>query len=154
MSVAQTSDPLQGTAPVAKRPRALDDAPQAATRQMDAAEVAAGLCDVHGLVIRDEAFAAQVADCVDSNAVLLDAVLARLQGLEAVVLQQGADAQQLKDHAAQEDARIDHQLRHELGVMQQQLLARLSAIHWATLLVAMAASHTRWLSLVRNHRMR
>ena len=90
---------------------------------MDAAEVAAGLCDVHGLVIRDEAFAAQVADCVDSNAALLDEVLGRLLAIETVVSQQGADAQQLKDYTAQEDARIDTQLRIELGAMQQQLLA-------------------------------
>ena len=110
---------MAGIDPIAKRPRALvDPAPQAAQRQMDAAEVAAGLCDVHGLVIRDEAYAAQLADCVDANAVILTEVLARLTGLEVIVGQQGADAQQLKDYTAQEDARIDAQLRHELGVMQ------------------------------------
>ena len=124
MSVAQTSEPMAGLLvdPVPKRPRALDPAPQAASRQMDAAEVAAGLCDVHGLVVRDEAFAAQLADVVDANAVILTEVLVRLKGLEAMVGQQGADALQLKDYTVQEDARIDTQLRHELGVMTQRLV--------------------------------
>ena len=122
VTTAMPSDPFQG-AVAAKRPRALDPAPVAASRVMDPAEVAAGLCDVHGLVVRDEAFAAQVADCVDSNAVLLDEVLGRLLAVEALVGQQGADALQLKDYTAQEDARIDNTLRMELGAMQQQLLA-------------------------------
>ena len=48
---AEASDPMAGADPIAKRPRALDPAPQATSRQMDAAEVAAGLCEVHGLVV-------------------------------------------------------------------------------------------------------
>ena len=122
ISTAQVSDPMAGVDPIAKRPRALDPAPQAASKQMDAREVVSGLCEVHGLVVRDEAFAAQVADCVDANAVILTEVLARLKGLEVLVGQQGADALQLKDYVVQEDARIDTQLRHELGVMTQRLV--------------------------------
>ena len=113
---------MAGIDPIAKRPRALDPAPQAAVRQMDAAQVAAGLCDVHGLVIRDEAYAAQLADCIDSNAVILMEVISRMKAVEAMVAQQGADAVQLHDKLVQEDLRIDTQLRGELGVMAQRLL--------------------------------
>ena len=113
---------MAGIDPIAKRPRALDPAPQAASRQMDAAEVAAGLCDVHGLVIRDEAYAAQLADFIDSNAVILTEVISRMKAVEAMVAQQGADAMQLHDKLVQEDLRIDTQLRGELGVMAQRLL--------------------------------
>ena len=115
---AVASDPMAGVDPIAKRPRALDPAPTAVTAAMDFPGVVSGLCEVHGLVVRDEAYAAHVADCVDANAVILGEIIARMSAVEAKVEEQGSEAQQLKDYVELKD----NQLRTELGNMTQSLV--------------------------------
>ena len=48
--------------------------------------VVAGLCEVHGLVIRDEEFALQVSECADNNALVLSGLMGRLKAVEALVI--------------------------------------------------------------------
>ena len=87
-----------------------------------------GLSEVHGLQIRDQAFAMGIHEAVDANAVLLDDVVAaigRLQAQMAIVVatsdQTTADVKSLKEYAEQEDARLDTQLRIGLERMGTRL---------------------------------
>ena len=125
---AGVSDPMGGMSPEPKRPHSLADAPQAATRVMTNDQIISGLCEVHGLVVRDEEFSANLFDAVDTNAQVLMSVMNRVQALEAQIVQQDAvsaqltaDTVQLKAYVQEEDARIDGQLRLELSAMSKQL---------------------------------
>ena len=84
---------VNGTSPTAKRPRDRSaytamggsDATTAATRTMTAEEMTQSIHGLMRLQARDEQFAANVGQCTHTNADLLNAVVTRVNAIEAAV---------------------------------------------------------------------
>ena len=133
------TQPVLGTSPTAKRPRDRSAYEQmegdAPSRVMSGEELTQGFYNLTRLQSRDEKFLQGVAQCVHDNAGLLDAVVNRINGIEAslkltqgVIEGQNAKLEQLTDDVKVglekvhgEDITRDTNLRNELDAMAKKL---------------------------------